>query len=182
MSCASREAATRVWRASPSSARPRAMFGRLQAIAGCLAALVFTLPAHAESCAPEDLFGPPLLITAGGPLRSVATADLNRDGVLDLLLSPSADSLEIRLGSRTGGGFDFGAPQRYAVDPHPTGVVVADLDGDSLLDVVVACDTRGLIEFHGLGDGTLRRVRRITLGPTWDVVSLDVNADAITDL
>ncbi len=88
----------------------------------------------------------------------IAVGDLNGDGVPDLAVSDGANGnvgwVSIFLGHGDG---TFAARTDYAVPGSPTGVVIADLDGDGHPDAAVANSaSNNLVSiFHGNGDGTL---------------------------
>ena len=82
---------------------------------------------------------------AGGATTaySIAGADVNRDGNLDLILANSAtDSVSVLLGVGDG---TFQPPTPYAVDTRPMFVAVADLNGDSFPDIVTANNAAGTV-------------------------------------
>ena len=84
-------------------------------------------------------------------------ADLDADGDVDIVIANhDTDYLTILLGDGHG-SFEPApvSPLRIDVSPHPHAVRVADLDGDSLLDLVVDHrDGEGLLVLKGLGTGS----------------------------
>jgi hypothetical protein len=88
--------------------------------------------------------------TAG--VSSVAAGDLDRDGNVDLMVGPG---IAVLRGDSSGG---FGAPLRATAPLYPTppngAFALADLNNDSLLDVVVV-ETGGLMSVFGDGTGAL---------------------------
>ena len=93
-------------------------------------------------------------VDLGKRVSSVALADLNGDGKLDLIAANSADNqVGILLGSGDG---TFSSQVAYAVGVGPSGVIVADFDGDGRPDVAVANLKNSTVSLlHGNGDGTL---------------------------
>jgi Bacterial Ig-like domain (group 3)/FG-GAP-like repeat/FG-GAP repeat len=91
---------------------------------------------------------------AGTPTR-VWVADLNGDGIPDLVISDAFSSVAVLIGNGDG---TFQAPTVYTEDFYVTGgVAIADFNGDHKLDLaVVGGDTsgNGLALFTGNGDGT----------------------------
>jgi len=75
----------------------------------------------------------------GNSPMAIATADLNGDGILDLVIANSADNtISVLLGNGSGG---FTAvvpqnPQNFATPPRPMSLALADVNGDGRVDVV----------------------------------------------
>jgi len=95
-------------------------------------------------------------------LQSVALADLNDDGRIDLInVDNDAETVSIALGLGDG---TFAEPTVLEAGDFPNAVAVADLtspfdsetegDIDGLLDVIVVDDIGGVQIFIGRGDGT----------------------------
>jgi hypothetical protein len=127
----------------------------------------------------------PDLPAYAAPVRLVALADLDGDGVLDLVSrSGPAPSLQVRLG--TGDG-TFGPATDYALADSPTALLAADLDGDGAVDLAAApgqyAGSPLLYVLLGNGDGTFRAPIE-TQGVTWvhDVAAGDFDEDGVPDL
>ncbi len=89
------------------------------------------------------------------PPRNPTLADLNQDGVLDLLLAGDIDPrIEVQLGNGDG---TFSLLGRFeSVDQAPD-LAVDDINGDSLPDVIaVGYDSFDVSVLFGNGDGTLQ--------------------------
>jgi hypothetical protein len=87
----------------------------------------------------------------------VASGDLDGDGLPEILCTmPQLAELRVL---RNQGELEFalpGAADRFAVEALPTGLALADVDGDGELDAVVACSgARSLIALLGDGRGAL---------------------------
>ena len=117
----------------------------------------------------------------------VAVADLNDDGVLDLI-SGNTDvfggnnTLSVLLGNRDGSYQNY---QTYTVGQTPWHVVVEDLDGDGNLDVVAtASEEAGVSVLMGNGDGTLQTEQRVAVpgSSPYSIVVDRIDGDAIPDL
>jgi hypothetical protein len=85
--------------------------------------------------APGAFLAPTTLPTGGaGGSEDVAVADVNGDGLTDIVLA--ATSSVVVFYQRAGGGFE--PPVLLAAGPIADGVAIADLDGDGRADIVVA--------------------------------------------
>jgi hypothetical protein len=89
----------------------------------------------APRCAGDvGLAGLPDVLAEGTP-EAVAVADLDLDGIPDLVVADyAAANILVVPGLGQGG---FGAPRAYAVSPGPFQVAIADMNGDGRPDVVV---------------------------------------------
>jgi hypothetical protein len=159
-------------------------FAQAVAAQALIAAVAFApLPARASGCSASDIFGAaPVFVDTGAVPRGVTVHDLNGDHLPDLVESMSDGTVRVFIATPGGGPFAYGAPTSIDVGPDPTGVAIADLDGDGIVDMVIASDGGGLVQFHGNGDGTFRKVRTMPYGECWDVIAADVNADGVNDL
>ena len=87
--------------------------------------------------------------------RSVAVADLDGDGKVDLVTPDYSDNTaSVLLGNGNG---TFRAKQSLATGTYPDSVVVADLNGDEKMDLVSADDLSDTVSvLLGNGNGTFR--------------------------
>lgn len=117
---------------------------------------------------------------------SVAGADVNHDGKLDLVVTQlvgyqyqqtsELGSVLVYLG--TGGGH-FLPPVTYPADVYPQRVSIADVDGDGNPDLVIAGAATEVL--HGIGDGTFGP--RTPYGaPSLAAVAGDIDGDGSTDI
>jgi hypothetical protein len=108
----------------------------------------------------------------------VVAADFNHDGNLDLALTLNPNGVAILLG--TGGG-SFAPPVIYATDNLPSGLGVADLNGDGVVDLIAIGSMIDV--FLGKGDGTFpnRVDYPISVFPS-QVAAGDFNRDGKLDL
>ncbi len=139
----------------------------------------------------DGTFGTPLTsVTERGPL-SIAVADFNRDGNLDLATSnlgqnkgQSTVSVLIGFGD---GGFFPAVHYESAYDPalsNARRITAGDIDGDGDLDLMTGnWSSRDVSVYRNRGDGTFDRQLRYGTGDeVFDLVWADVTGDAIEDL
>jgi hypothetical protein len=148
--------------------------GRLRLLAG-IAALLLTL----ASCGVYDdnYCGGGCFIGPQPPVNvpnSIAIADVNGDGVPDLLVATTLDAgvlsnsgfANVILGSKTSPG-TFDAGVQYALTgTNPSGMAVTDLTGSGHLDLVVSNSGSGSISvfMHGTTAGTFQPAVNIATG------------------
>jgi len=121
-------------------------------------------------------------LSLSGALTSVATADLNGDGKLDLITTDwNSGTVTVSLGLGNG---KFATGIHYAAGANPGTVVLADVDGDGRPDAIVSNTSAGTISvLRGNGGGALQALRSYHLGfnPTL-IVTGDLNGDGKTDI
>jgi hypothetical protein len=127
-------------------------------------------------------------LTGGGNPYSVAIADVNADGTLDLVVANgnggAAGTVGVLLGNGNG---TFKPVHLYGSGGNQAAsVAVADVNGDGKPDVIVT-DTNNSTNIGvllGNGDGTFRRVVTYSSGggSPWSVAVADVNGDGKLDL
>lgn len=116
-----------------------------------LAVMLLTVLALGAASAAALSFAPARQFSAGPGPAALATADLNGDGKLDLVVADSYGySLRLFMGNGRG-GFATGAGP-YATGAGPGSVAVADFNGDAKPDVVTASEIDGTVSVL-LGDG-----------------------------
>jgi hypothetical protein len=122
----------------------------------------------------------------------IATADLNEDGILDLVATENYEGdVAVLIGQGSGGIGDgtFYVGGHYAIGPEPVRIVIADLNSDGILDVVAA-NGAGAGTFvlfgngiGGVGNGTLGPgVFVIPSGNSGGVAVADFNLDGLQDV
>lgn len=126
---------------------------------------------------------------ASGRSAGVALADLNGDGKLDVVVSDGdglavGNSMSIYLGNGDG---TFAPRQAVSLGSGriaPIGITTADFDGDSDVDMAVACDAVGAVMvLRNNGNGTFATPVSIPVGSyADDVAAGDLNGDGRADL
>jgi hypothetical protein len=94
-------------------------------------------------------------LATGAAPRSLAVADLNGDGKLDLVAANSgSNGVSVLLGNGDG---SFQAAVSYATDTTPAAVVAGDFDADGKLDLAVANSGSNTVSILlGNGDGSFQ--------------------------
>lgn len=126
------------------------------------------------------IFGPPL-DDPQSPVELLASADLNADGVPDLVLARSdLASISVRFGMADG---KLSPAVVYPLPDEPRSLLTADVDGDGLADVASFGEARNVSVLQNLGKGRLSAARSYVAGtsPT-SFSSSDVNGDDKADI
>lgn len=122
---------------------------------------------------------------------AIATADLNADGITDLVVGSSTDTtLAVHFGNGTAGVGDgtFAAAVLVNCAVPATGVAIGDFDEDGIQDLVAAGGFNSVTVMRGLGvggvgNGTFAEAVLFAAGSSpRSVVIGDFNEDGISDL
>jgi hypothetical protein len=139
----------------------------------------------------DGSFRPAMPVFVGTAVRSVAVGDFDQDGNLDLVtancstegcsISNRTDNIATVLMGNGDGTFQ--PPVAYTVGLTPRSVVVADFNGDGVLDVAVAVSLGRVTVMLGHGDGTFPVLDHFSAGNApWFVAAGDFNRDRAIDL
>ena len=140
----------------------------------------------------DGTFGTAQSVAVGSGPVSVAVGDLNGDGPPDLVTANSrSNDVSVLLGYGDG---TFGTAQSFAVSGmpgrSPISVAVADLNGDSDLDLVtinsssLSNEASDVAVLLGHGDGTFAAAQTFALvgDPPTSMAVADLNGDGYPDL
>ncbi len=120
-------------------------------------------------------------LAVGATIQMGAGADVDADGDVDLVSGHLFDN-EIRVVLNDGSG-GFGTPIVTTVPETPTGLLVAELDGDEFVDAVVAFPDVDTVQvLIGAGDGTFTLGDTITVMRVEHLVLGDFDGDGTPDL
>jgi hypothetical protein len=100
-------------------------------------------------------FSSPQLFDVGEVTDSIILADLNQDGILDLIGASNDDgNVVVALGVGNG---TFQTPQTYGVGGAPVQVLANDINGDGIVDLITLNPSQGSFSLLiGNGDGTFQ--------------------------
>jgi hypothetical protein len=121
-------------------------------------------------------------LSPGSTIEDVALADLNGDGLPDIVAVSGQTTLFILLNS---GGRAFDPPRFYPLPDQPATLATGDLDGDGDADVVVGQRTGAAVTiFENRGNGLLvTRVAAWPLGGRPGALAVaDMNLDGLQDI
>lgn len=124
-------------------------------------------------------FQPARSLNASDTPKSAAVADLNRDGLDDVVIGNFVGSLSIYIGNRTSG---LNSQRLKRVPTSIENLVAADLSGDGNPDVATIGED-SIVIFRGKGNGEFFSPKRIRIVDfLFDIAAGDFNGDSRIDL
>ncbi|MGA2593849.1 MAG: VCBS repeat-containing protein [Bryobacteraceae bacterium] len=135
----------------------------------------------------DGSFGPAVTLSVGATGAGLAVGDVNGDGNPDIVVGGGSSESAISLGVflLTGNGdLTFNAPVELLADEAPNGVVLADFNGDGLIDIA-SVDFMGDDVAIFINQGNLTFSRGVLYGAGSGPVALcsvDLNGDGKQDI
>ncbi len=130
----------------------------------------------------DGTFQSPIYVPVGDNPYRLATADLDHDGQLDLVVTnDGSNDLSVLLGKGDG---TFQPEQRYPTGAGGYGLAIADLDGDGQLDLVTAnYRSDDITVYHGNANGTFEQMPTIDARSSQlSMATGEFNGDGFLDL
>jgi len=148
----------------------------------CALALILALSSLSLAATQTEFAGAVSYVTGSFPIF-VTTADLNKDGKMDIIAANNAtNNISVLLGNGDG---TFQAKIDTPANLAPKSIAVVDFDKDGRLDLVIAnAGNEGIVTvLPGRGDGTFKTPVPVTLGGNEiSVAAADLNGDGNADI
>lgn len=120
-----------------------------------------------------------LNLVTGASQTSVAIADLNGDGLTDVIATGGSGVVVFM----NQGNYNFSAGQTFVTEPNAVRIAAADFNGDGHQDVVALGQGTGVDLLLGNGDGTFKPYMGFAAGlSAWSFTVADVNNDGTPDV
>jgi hypothetical protein len=115
--------------------------------------------------------------------RAVTAADVNGDGLPDLIVADAGQNQVLILTNYGNGTFHIGQ-NNVKVGAFPTAVVATDVNNDGKIDIICTDENANSLTVmtnNGIGNFTISQTLQTGPGPTW-VIAADINKDGAPDL
>ncbi|HTH58440.1 MAG TPA: FG-GAP-like repeat-containing protein, partial [Cyclobacteriaceae bacterium] len=115
-------------------------------------------------------FAPSLKIATTGSFIQLVSADLNNDGLQDLVgtsIGATDNILQVWINKSTPGNIAFDVGQTMSTDAGPWGIDIGDIDGDGDLDIAVATISSNFINLFRQ-DGPLSFTKLLISTPNYN--------------
>ncbi len=127
------------------------------------------------------------IVTNSGQNTDVSVGDLNNDGLNDIVVASNLTGLLTFFENQTSGGdITFGSSNNITITgSSATGVSLADMNGDGLLDITCSNGAGNIYVFENTTSGTIsfgNEQELATASTTSYVVTGDLNSDAKPDI
>ena len=113
---------------------------------------------------------------------SIASEDLDRDGIPDLVMPQTHDGTVRVLSQYMSGSGGFLSSADHATGNRPAGIAAGDLNGDGLPDIVVGGDDLVLLENNQASPGKDFSTRSLGIANVTAVAMADIDRDGRNDL
>ena len=128
----------------------------------------------------DGSFGAPITMPVADGAGAVVSADVNGDGVPDLVVQEGAGTVRVYTGKGDGTFLAHGSPTVF--DKGVGGLAVADFNGDGRMDLVIASGSSVSLAL-GNGDGTFAPPKSVPVGRSTSRLEIaDVNGDGNLDV
>ncbi len=135
-------------------------------------------------------FGTPILTSIAIAPSVVASADLDKDGKMDVVAAGYYGPVGYKLVAAFGNGNGtFAREQNYSLPGPPVALATGDFDGDGRVDIAVATSTRlggagtsGVYVLMGQSNGTFAAPVQVDAAKSASLAVADLNGDGRSDL
>lgn len=144
-----------------------------------LAITTFFLQFLTQNAQSQVSFAPLVSFTVGNGPTSIASADFNEDGKVDLAVVDGGNNVFVKLGNGTGG---FGPLTNFAVGNYPQIAITDDFNEDGKADLALIGNDMSVLLGNGAGSFGIAISSVLTGGGGGSAISADFNGDGNADL